>query len=141
MTLKEINELLREIFREFIQKGYSCSEMANCFLDSQCRKRIFEFVEGERDFNLQSVERILESLGYRVSIVPVKRGTPSDGEAFIRDFIDKGEELLKSYVQYLHCRAVGKLVSGGEYETNMEHSSEDNQESPGRPAELSGTLR
>ena len=111
MRISDLNKILRQIFKELIDKGYRKLPMAEVTLGRSFTPQFTKFVE-ETDLGYIPIERMVEGLGFNLMLIPVK---DSDTE-FNQKIQEKYQEFIKicknDLIDHLDNRTIKVRVRG-----------------------------
>ena len=112
MKIGDLNNILRQIFKELIDKGYPKLPMAEVTLGRSFSPQFTKFIE-ETDLGYIPIERMVQGLGFNLMVIPVK---DSDAE-FNQKIQEKYQDFIKvcknDLLDHLDNRTIKVRVRGG----------------------------
>lgn len=101
MDYKATNSFLRDFLLDIINKGYSSNKLCYLLLGQQSLGQFKTFLDEGTDLGIKPLNRMFNSVGYELSLVPVKKGSElpdSSKELWNNWYEDTG----KSIVEFLN---------------------------------------
>lgn len=113
MVINQLNDLLRQIFGELVEKGYKKKPMADVTLGSSFGPQFNKFFVEKTDLGLSPLTRMVEGLGYELHLVPIKQDDEETKKLLESQYETFESETKEDLINYLDNRPAQTRSSGG----------------------------
>lgn len=110
MIVSEMNSTLREMFFEFLNKGYKKNHMCEVTLGLGSNPQFDQFLKGH-DLGSIPLTRMFEGLGFELHLIPVKKTDREKLEtvsALSDNFLNESKDKLE---KFLSSKTSGRIPS------------------------------
>lgn len=132
MRIDELNSMLREMFKQFVDNGYKKHPICSVTLGDTFGPQFTNFLNGN-DLGLGPLTRIIENLGYEIHLVPVSNDD-QEAQTLIQDrannFVREISSDLKDFLDNRQPKSgkVSQAFDNEIQELMSEIDSSNNQE-------------
>lgn len=105
MKSEEFNNVLRQMFKDLIDKGYKKYPMVEVTLGKTFSPQFSKFVE-ESDLGLTPLERMIKGLGFELHLIPVKNDDTDFHEKMNSKYLEFINNSKNDLIDYLDNRPV-----------------------------------
>jgi hypothetical protein len=113
MLVNELNDSLRNLFSDLINKGYKKFSMTEVTLGKAFSPQFNKFLE-DTDLGLSPLERMVNGLGFELHLIPIKSGDLEFKKIIdqkYEEFLDNSKNDLIDHIENRPVKPTGGVVT------------------------------